>query len=129
MKRTVWILALVAGAVLLPHRGSAQTATYRYTTASTFIQRGDTVWWIRPHQAHVAVDSVIASRARADTASGSAKDTIIYRIAHDSVVLLQPKPVRVLPAELAKHFRNVLAEAKEDQKLQEKLKAVGKPPE
>ena len=129
MKRTVWILAFVAGAALLPHRGSAQVATYRYTTARTFIQRGDTVWWIRPHEAHIPVDSVIASRSGAETASGSAKDTIVYRIAHDSVVLLQPKPVRVLPAALAKHFRNVLAEAKEDQKLQEKLKAAGKPPE
>jgi hypothetical protein len=129
MRRMVPIALLVAGTALLPHRGSAQTEVYRYTPASTFIQRGDTVWWIRPHQAHVAVDSMIASAPRADTASGSAKDTIIYRIAHDTVVLLQPKPVRVLPPALAKHFRKILLEAKEDRKLQEKLRANGKPPE
>ena len=117
---------LVAACLMcLPGLVSAQE-TYQYTRSSTFTQRGDTVWWIRPFPAGDSVRARMESSSKPAVAAKSRMDTIVYVLLKDSVMMLKPMR-QTLPPAAAKHFRNILVEAKADKKLQEKLKASGRP--
>jgi hypothetical protein len=89
------------------------------------------VWWIRPFPKGDTVRARMASPSKTRSSNAAAPtadkmDTIVFLLLRDSVVLLKPTH-QTLPPAAAKHFRNIMVEAKADKKLQEKLNP-GKPP-
>jgi hypothetical protein len=114
---TLWSACLLAAPAFL-----AAQETYRYTPTSTFVTHGDTVWWI-----HKTVKPDFMAAAPSKTLAKTA-DTLVYLLLRDSVVLLKPTRQTVPPG-LARHYRNIVEEAKADKKLQERLNSLGMPPE
>src|SRR5215212_3364476 len=102
-------LLLATCIVLLSQPVSAQEI-YHYTPKSTFILRGDTVWWVRPFPTGDSIRVRMEAKSKPTAPTGVRMDTIIYLLLRDSVVLLKPRR-ETLPPAIAKHFRNIIVEA------------------
>ena len=101
--RFFWLAPVVAAGLATP--ASAQ-GRYQFTPKSVLETRGDTVHWYR-------------------TVASARVDTSVYVIRKDSTVrLLRPGPARELPEPAAKHFRNLLNEAKASTDLQRRMQLI-----